>query len=1756
MKIKNMKPCNARLAVFLLICLFTALGLMSAAFADYTANPTTKDELVPYASSTGNVSEAHVVKFANKNWYVIGYDGVGVATDSGTMTLFYTGILFNDVFDSSSNVYGTSHINSALAEYVESTDNFTAAENGAIVTRTLSGGGSTGGTSSGHVSGSDVDAKLWLLSAAEAQKLSSGLRSSSGIVYWWLRSPGYSSGKATYVASGEVKTGTGVNNSYVIQPALQLDLGSVSYDAANNTLIAQASNTHAITVDVDTTKGTVSIPARADKNASVTFTVTPQLGYAVGTVKYNGHTLTPVNGVYSFSMPDENVTVTASFVFMYNVADHIEQNGDIFTIKTVKGWEVFCDCVASNTYSGFREKTVKLGLDITGGVTVSAGVSTRAFGGTFDGNGHTLAVALNDTTGEGTAPFRYVAGGTIQNLTVTGTVNGGMYASGLVGVAWGATVNNVTVRAAVTGNTKIGGVIGFGAYDQISISNTLFKGSLQTNGYAGGLAGWCESDSNKRTSLTIQNSLFAGTYSGNGNFHPIALRDTTYSLNTTVSGAYYTVEPTLTDPGFIDDKCTQVYLSEVEGKINRCFVHRDGLTCYDPCDLYVRPFVMTSATDPAVPVITFDGAVANAGADYTYVISGVQNNQVTDQGAYQITITGQGDYCGSCTDTFYVYKDISYLNANGQTRICTAGSYTPLCNETTLGSGWWVVAHNMTVSSPIQISGNVHLILCNNATLNASEGIHVTTGSSLTVYAQSNQEGMMGALIAGNTSGNAAIGGYSNESSGEIIINGGNITASPSTGYGSAAIGGGMGGNGYITINGGKVTAWGEAYGAAIGGGDEGFGTVVINGGTVIAWGGTDAAGIGGGLGGSNGSITINGGTITATDGINGAGIGSGAYGTNVTVTINGGKITANVKGLASAGIGTGFDGSGAVIGISLSEADDYVTAASYNGVVTVAEEKHLTDGENLYDGTLTEEQASAAGGHTLIKAYAVQIPEDIAHGTVTADKTFVAANTEDRTVTLTATPDETCTLDSLNVIDAEGHAVLVENNAFTMPDCDVTVTATFSLPLNVNDTGIFDILLGEKNVNYDQLVFAYTGEAIEPEISIRYWNATLQEMVSMRQGTDFTAVWSNNTGSVSEISEAEVIITGIDRFTGIRRIPFYISPLTLEGGSLILPDQALNGWQGILYKFEYVNGAYYDDDYEEIIDEAGIEVTDASGKKLTIGKDYLIDTESLEGKTGTEDSADSSIGEEYTVDIVGTGYYFGKLTATFKITAPSENGTWGNNLAWAFHGGTLTISGTGEMNTAASFEEYPWYEVSRYVTGIVIGQGVTGIAKGAFGGNNNENPYGGVTTVALSSTVEAIGDGAFAYNTSLNTIDLSHVRSIGTSAFNQCGNLTLTVPATVTSIRSGAFDACDNVTFTVVIGETQNGTVEASSYTASKDAVITLTATPAEWYELTNLNVTDLDGNTVAVSDNTFTMPANNVIVSAAFAEVEKFVISSDGNANAVWYHFVDWSLITDVMEEAPEGLELSMQLSENAMPQEGYYFTGEYAVNHISLGRLENGMESYPITDFIMPAEPITISAVQAQQETVSLNFSENATQTISRDGMLLLWHNHDDLFDEDYEYIDLDKSGIPDFAVTGPDYVTTADYTLLLLPNADAFGKFTFSFSDITDRYNTITLINLPSFGNPDFTLPEGLTAIEESAFEGVAGMTIVDAGICSSIGKDAFRGCTGLIQIRLPKDCTIHDDAFTGLERVYVFAPKGGSTESFCNAHNNLVFVEEK
>ena len=158
---------------------------------------------------------------------------------------------------------------------------------------------------------------------------------------------------------------------------------------------------------------------------------------------------------------------------------------------------------------------------------------------------------------------------------------------------------------------------------------------------------------------------------------------------------------------------------------------------------------------------------------------------------------------------------VSYLDENGSKQ--TADNVTVVESGTTAwNDGWYVVNGAVTIGSRVTVSGEVHLILADGASLTVIGGINVTEGNSFSVYAQSVGENM------------------------------------------------------------GTLTVTGGSYGAGIGGrnGDRNgssCGNITIHGGSVAATGGDEAAGIGGGVFGSGGNITINGGNVTASGGENAA---------------------------------------------------------------------------------------------------------------------------------------------------------------------------------------------------------------------------------------------------------------------------------------------------------------------------------------------------------------------------------------------------------------------------------------------------------------------------------------------------------------------------------------------------------------------------------------------------------------------------------------------------------------------------------------------------------------------------------------------------------------------------------------------------------------------------------------------------------------------------------------------------------------------
>ena len=234
------------LSILLTICMLFCLTPISVFAEEVGAWGSAAIQLGADAlNKTVNTEIAPTVYFGQNHennpgaWRVIGYDGSGVASAQGDMTLLAAGTMGVVEFDDTgaSTKYAPSNLRTAIDALA---GKLTAKETDAVQTRTLTSG-SYDGENTDCVAGDQVDnAVFWPLSTAEAFAVNQDLRivdkenTNWEMYYWWLRSPGnHNIGAAFVRADGEPSTLVeAAAPSYGVRPAFNLNLGSVLFTSA------------------------------------------------------------------------------------------------------------------------------------------------------------------------------------------------------------------------------------------------------------------------------------------------------------------------------------------------------------------------------------------------------------------------------------------------------------------------------------------------------------------------------------------------------------------------------------------------------------------------------------------------------------------------------------------------------------------------------------------------------------------------------------------------------------------------------------------------------------------------------------------------------------------------------------------------------------------------------------------------------------------------------------------------------------------------------------------------------------------------------------------------------------------------------------------------------------------------------------------------------------------------------------------------------------------------------------------------------------------------------------------------------------------------------------------------------------------------------------------------------------------------------------------------------------------------------------
>ena len=103
--------------------------------------------------------------------------------------------------------------------------------------------------------------------------------------------------------------------------------------------------------------------------------------------------------------------------------------------------------------------------------------------------------------------------------------------------------------------------------------------------------------------------------------------------------------------------------------------------------------------------------------------------------------------------------------------------------------------------------------------------------------------------------------------------------------------------------------------------------------------------------------------------------------------------------------------------------------------------------------------------------------------------------------------------------------------------------------------------------------------------------------------------------------------------------------------------------------------------------------------------------------------------------------------------------------------------------------------------------------------------------------------------------------------------------------------------TYSVTVEDSQNGTVTASPKRAEKGDTVSVTASANSGYAVSGVTVKTAGGDTVKVTDNgngkyTFTMPAANVTVTAAFSKTQTTVSFADVSSDSYCAGAVKWAV------------------------------------------------------------------------------------------------------------------------------------------------------------------------------------------------------------------------------------------------------------------------
>jgi hypothetical protein len=427
------------------------------------------------------------------------------------------------------------------------------------------------------------------------------------------------------------------------------------------------------------------------------------------------------------------------------------------------------------------------------------------------------------------------------------------------------------------------------------------------------------------------------------------------------------------------------------------------------------------------------------------------------------------------------------------------------------------------------------------------------------------------------------------------------------------------------------------------------------------------------------------------------------------------------------------------------------------------------------------------------------------------------------------------------------------------------------------------------------------------------------------------------------------------------------------------------------------------------------------------------------------------------------------------------------------------------------------------FLTSVTIGSGVTSIGSYAFDGCT------GLTSITIPNSVTSIGNNAFAGCSSLTSVTIpDSVTSTGDGAFSGCSRLTsVSIPAGVTSIGNNAFARCSSLT-SVTIPDS----VTSIGYGAFSDCSrLTSVSIPAGVTSIGNYAFNGCSGLTSVTIPNS--VPSigvgtfwdcsslTSVTIGSGVTSIGDFAFNDCSGIT----HFVFTGNAPTLEPESFSGVpfDATVRYSSAATGWEATFGGLTAVADYLDVLTYSTANNQVTITGYtgtggvvIIPASiggaPVTAIGENAFLDSSSLTSVTIPASVTSIGGGAFSG-----------------CSGLT--SVTIPASVTSiglgafSGCSGLINIEVDINNLTYTSVGGVLYNKDQTTLIKFPASKSGSYTIPNSVTSIGNEAFAGCTALTSVTIpDSLTSIGNDAFAGCSSLPRVMIPVATVLGIDAF--------------------------------